>query len=148
MPDKIILSRGQLLIKLFDLMEKSGNIRVLPAERKNKIKDKYRQAATENIISGIAMLEADVAQQKEREEKARAVLQKNIKAKKDLKKQEIEEKHESEKRAAELLEKISKEKEKGKKPRWCAVAILLILIGAVLLMLIIYGGQIPFKPGP
>jgi hypothetical protein len=142
MPEKLQPSRERSLIRLFELMEKSENIRFLPVERKNGIKEKYMLSGDENIKRGIAMLEADISSRRKKVEKAQAVFQKKIEAIKELEKHAIEEKKESEKSAARLLKEIRGVKVAGDKPRRNNAALLLILIGAIILALFLFGGQI------
>jgi len=124
--------REALLQKLFELMEMSDNIRVLPADRRERIKGKYREASLESIQRGISMLEADIEKKRAEQEKARESLNKNIEKRKQLKEQEKDEIRESERLAGQLLAQIGPIGKPKRKNRLLLILVLVVLIAAFL----------------
>jgi hypothetical protein len=125
-----IESRGALLQRLFDLMEKCDGIRVLAPDRKERIKGKYRQASVENIQSGILMLEADIEKKKVEQEKAKQSLIKNIDRRKELRELEKIEISESENLAEQLLTRLGKTNKS--KMKWWVIPVLVLLLAVCL----------------
>jgi len=127
-------SREALLQKLFVLMEKSDNIRGLPADRKERIKGKYLEAPLENIQRGIEMLEADIETKRAEQEKAKQSLINSIDKRKELAEQEKKEIKESEKLARQLLTQLGNISEKKAKKtwRWLFILVLVLLLAGLI----------------
>jgi hypothetical protein len=115
----------QLLDRLFDLMEKSDSIRTLPAERKEKIRAKYRLSNVDAVENAIRMLEKDISDKEERRAQSQKALTRSTEKLRELKRIDDEEKLVSEKLADEMLERAGLVK--IKKSNADAVLIFLLL---------------------
>lgn len=118
-------SLEQLLDRLFDLMEKSDSIRTLPAERKEKIRAKYRLSNVDAVENAIRMLEKDISDKEERRAQSQKALTRSTEKLRELKRIDDEEKLVSEKLADEMLERAGLVK--IKKSNADAVLIFLLL---------------------
>ena len=128
-------SRAILLATLFDLMEQSASIRVLEADRKERIKEKYRQAETDRIIAGIKMLRDDLANQDYLNTKAKNTFSKNINHKEQLKMQANQEKLEAEKQSEAILKKLEIS---GKKVAHKSRKLVWLIIFTIIVIAIVY----------
>jgi hypothetical protein len=127
--------REGLLLKLFDLMEKSDNIRVLPADRIATIKEKYRAAPLENIQSGIKMLEADIEQKMAEQKKEKLFLQQSIDKRNQLREQEKMDIIKSEKLVRQLYTQIGNVNNPKRKKRWLLILVLALCLAALIFYL-------------
>jgi len=133
-------SREALLVQLFDLMEKSDNIKSLPDDRKARIKEKYQHSPIGRITAGIAMLQDDIAKKKAMEAKAQEALKKNIEDRKKLQQEEVKEKREAEKRAKEMLKELEgftvKKDKVNTAPKKKSILLLVILLVTLTIIMI------------